>query len=519
MYIKRMTILYNIMYVNLFLTFGILYSSSFILFSNPICKFKKQFYLKDKFFPVFDEKTINIPHNNKLFNKLENSFFAQIGSNPKYTNDEDYHWFDGDGMIHGALFNNSMITYQNRWIQTKRLQTENKWKKKMYLYFGELKGINGILQILKFSFMTVLGFLPQSKGTANTAMLNWKNRIFALHEGDLPYELNISYDKLNISTIGRFNNYKNLYSTTAHPIIDKKRDLLYLYGYNNYDFLEGIFIFNSFDKDMKLIDHKNISLLNNGMTHDVGFTGSHIIIPDMPLKYDLNRIIHEKYPLYFDKENGKTRFGLFNIDTLEEPVWYYFKENFFIFHFSKVFRKNNEYIIYACVMDNLFMEDFVELENMHNDKHIIRGDIRLKEIRLNTLTNETRIIENKYLENLDVDFYYNLDFPIHSKENSKYVYCTIFNSATGYIKGYTRTDIHSNDFENTKPKVYLFDNEVYGNSEPQVVVIKDKEYLLSFTYDNSSSYISLIDVDNKEMESLEIPTRIPPGFHSIYFNT
>ena len=131
------------MMVSIFL-YLIMTSVSFNVFSSRICKPKRQFYLKDKFSPVFDEKTIKIFHNNKLFNKIQNSFFGQIGSNPKYTEDEDYHWFDGDGMIHGIYFNNSMLTYQNRWIQTTRFQIENKWKKKMYLYFGELKGLKGL---------------------------------------------------------------------------------------------------------------------------------------------------------------------------------------------------------------------------------------------------------------------------------------------------------------------------------------------------------------------------------------
>ena len=63
----------------------------------------------------------------------------------------------------------------------------------MYLYFGELKGLNGIYQIFKYVFMEILGFLPPAKGTANTALLNWENQLYALHEGDMPYNLNINY--------------------------------------------------------------------------------------------------------------------------------------------------------------------------------------------------------------------------------------------------------------------------------------------------------------------------------------
>tara|TARA_Y100000992_G_C20888720_1_gene315303 strand:- start:55 stop:540 length:486 start_codon:yes stop_codon:yes gene_type:complete len=161
------------------------------------------------------------------------------------------------------------------------------------------------------------------------------------------------------------------------------------------------------------------------------------------------------------------------------------------------------------------MEDFVELDNLHNEKHVIRGEIRLKQINIDATTNKTEILTNPYIENLDLDFYYNLDFPITSKINEKYVYCTIFDAALGYIKGYVK--INTDNFVDSKPEIFLFDKDVYGNSEPQTVIIDDVEHLLSFTNDETKSYISIINIENNIVESIEIPTRIPPGFHSIYF--
>jgi carotenoid cleavage dioxygenase-like enzyme len=363
--------------------------------------------------------------------------------------------------------------------------------------------------------MQFFKFIPEAKGTANTAMLKWKNRFFALHEGDMPYELNIDFNNLNISTLSRFN-VPNIFSTTAHPVIDKVRNLLYLYGYNNYDFLNGKFIFNIFNDKMEHIFQKNISLINNGMTHDVAFTGDHLIIPDMPLKYDFSRILQEKLPMFFDKEKGITRFGIFDLNTFKDPKWVHLDENIFIFHFSRAIKRAKDFIVYACVMDDLFMEDFVDLENVENEKHVIRGDIRLKEIRIDPDNNNTHINENQYIQNLDVDFYYNLDFPIISKLNPEIIYCTIFDSAAGFIRGYVKID--TSDFKNSKPEMFLFENDMHGNSEPQVVVIDNIEYILTFNNNNENSYISLIDIDNKNINSVKIPTRIPPGFHSIYYD-
>ena len=266
---------------------------------------------------------------------------------------------------------------------------------------------------------------------------------------------------------------------------------------------------------MDLLRQKNISLINNGMTHDISFTGDHIIIPDMPLKYDISRILKEKLPLFFDKKNGLTRFGVFNVNTLKEPRWFHFDENFFIFHFARSYETKNEFVIYACVMNDLFMEDFVDLENLENEKHILRGDIRLKEIRIDPNNNKTKITENEKIQDLGLDFYYNLDFPLVSKVDPRFVYCTIFDAAESYIRGYVKIDTQK--FRDAKPTVFLFDKEMHGNSEPQLTIIDDIEYILTFNNDNEKSYVSLIDIENKNISSVQIPTRIPPGFHSIYY--
>ena len=501
-----------VLYVSLFIK-----CFSYLGWSNRICRQHRQyrqprqFYLRDKFSPVLEESTIEIKHENEKFRKLKNRVFVQIGSNPKHMDDKDYHWFDGDGMVHGVFFNESSITYQNRWVRTKRFEVENKWNKKMYLYFGELKGMNGLMQILKFSLMEMFGILPQARGTANTAFLKWENRIFALHEGDMPYELEMNHQTFNISTKQRLE-YPSVHSTTAHPIKDKHRQLLYLYGYNNYDFAEGKFIFNVFDKEMNHVFQKNISLINNGMTHDVGFVNKYMIIPDMPLKYDISRIFNEELPLYFDRDGGITRFGIFDVESREEPKWYVFDKNFFIFHFSRVYKTHHGFSVFACAMDNLFMEDFVDLGNWNNKSRVIRGELRLKKLNIHTKTNKTEIIENEYINNLPVDFPYNLDFPVKSLKQKSKVYCTIFDSSTGYIRGYLKVD--TRNYRYAIPKIFLFDKECYGNSEPQVVIIDNVEYLISFVTREGKSFISLINVDTGKEEFENIPLRIPPGFHS-----
>ena len=128
---------------------------------------------------------------------------------------------------------------------------------------------------------------------------------------------------------------------------------------------------------------------------------------------------------------------------------------------------------------------------------------------------QIEIIENDKLQDLGLDFYYNLDFPLVSKLDPNFIYCTIFDAAEAYIRGYVKID--TSNFKDAEPVVFLFDKEMHGNSEPQLTVIEDVEYVLTFNNDDEKSYISLIDIENKNVSSVQIPTRIPPGFHSIYY--
>ena len=115
----------------------------------------------------------------------------------------------------------------------------------------------------------------------------------------------------------------------------------------------------------------------------------------------------------------------------------------------------------------------------------------------------------------DLKFLYNLDFPYTSKVNNKEIYCSIFDADDASMRGIVKVNI--DNFKNSTPNVFLFDKTTYGVAEFQPVIIDKKEYLLGFIEKKGKNHIALIDVMKKKIESIEIPARIPPGFHSIYF--
>ena len=165
-------------------------------------------------------------------------------------------------------------------------------------------------------------------------------------------------------------------------------------------------------------------------------------------------------------------------------------------------------------MDDLDMNDFIHLDN---PEYSIRGDLRLQKITCNKKTKTAKLEKNNYIEHLRIKYKYNIDFPIMSKTTPNLVYCTIFDACDGTIKALLKHDL---SHFHGKPVLYKLNN-LKICSEPSIVIIDEKEHLLSFTYDNkNNSYITLFDMtsDILEIESIKLPDniRVPPGFHSIY---
>jgi len=50
--------------------------------------------------------------------------YLRNGPNPIFPPRGRYHWFDGDGMVHGIEFHDGKATYRNRWIRTEAFDAE-----------------------------------------------------------------------------------------------------------------------------------------------------------------------------------------------------------------------------------------------------------------------------------------------------------------------------------------------------------------------------------------------------------
>ncbi|KAL2461247.1 Carotenoid 9 [Abeliophyllum distichum] len=120
-----------------------------------------------------------------------NGEFVRVGPNHKFAPVAGCHWFDGDGMIHGMRIKNGKATYVSRYVKTSRLKQEEFYGRAMFMKFGDLKGMFGLVMVNMQILRAKLKALDMSygNGTANTALAYHHGKLLALCETDKPCKL------------------------------------------------------------------------------------------------------------------------------------------------------------------------------------------------------------------------------------------------------------------------------------------------------------------------------------------
>ncbi|MGB8699191.1 MAG: carotenoid oxygenase family protein [Thermosynechococcaceae cyanobacterium] len=121
-----------------------------------------------------------------------------------------HHPFDGDGMVCAISFQDGGAVFRNRYVRTEGYVAESAAGKILYRgVFGTQKPGGWLANAFDLKF----------KNIANTNVLHWGDRLFALWEGGLPHELDPNtLETLGPSTLGKL--LKPTDPWSAHPRID-----------------------------------------------------------------------------------------------------------------------------------------------------------------------------------------------------------------------------------------------------------------------------------------------------------
>src|SRR5581483_10780168 len=263
-------------------------------------------YLQGNFAPVADEVTAtDLPVTGRLPVEL-NGLLLRNGPNPiTVENPATYHWFSGDGMVHGIeLQDGRALSYRNRGGRTDGAAAR----------LGEPTP-DGPTDVF-----------PMGSSVANTNVMAHAGRIFALVEVALPTEL-----RTDLTTVGRYDFDGRLRSPmTAHPKIDAATGEMLFFGYDIFG--PPWLRFHVVSADGELVRSEEIEIRGPAMVHDFAVTESHVVFFDLPVVFDMDLAAQGFFPFSWQPETYGARVGVMPRSGGGADVRWFDVEPCYVFH-------------------------------------------------------------------------------------------------------------------------------------------------------------------------------------------
>ena len=439
--------------------------------------------------PLDSENEINNPVIRGQIPKELNGTFYRNGPNPQYVYSENYHMFDGDGMIHAISFQQGKVRYQNRWIRTEKFLCERKAQKSL---FGGMRDFGVRDESAK----------QISPNTANTNVIWHHGRLLALNEGSLP--LAINPNDITQCELYTFNqNFDR--AMMAHPKIDPLTGELIFYSYLGPDFKYFIADLNG-----KIKWQNTFSMPFNCMMHDFAITENYTILPLFPLTWNFQRILQNETVIKWEPQLN-TRFAIIPRYGKNNDIIWFEDEAALGFHVVNAREENGSLILEMVLMDDI-PKDIIAFEddNAYYPNYLTRFTFDLKKKQVKK-------------EKLDHN---NVEFPRIDERFTGRVYRHAYMNATidKQLKHHFDSIVHY-DVKTHQKKIQHFGKGAYP-LEP-IFVPRSKAanegdgFLLSYVYRETQnrSDLAILDarrVDDKPIAVIELPHRVPFGFHGCW---
>lgn len=431
-------------------------------------------FLSGNFAPVAEETTARDLRVTGSIPRELNGRFLRIGPNPiKQPDPERYHWFTGNGMVHGLRLRDGKAEwYRNRYVRDDQVTAARNLPRTP----GPRHGM--------------------AEGVANTNVIGHAGRTWAIVEaGNLPVELDYELNTVTMSTFdetlpGGF---------TAHPKRDPATGELHAVVYYwEWDYLQYVVVGTN-GRVRRLV---NVPVPGKPMVHDCAITDRYAVLFDLPVTFDLQAAMEGAFPYFWDNNYG-ARVGLLpregdasDVRWIDVPLCY-------------VFHPLNAYDL----PDGKVVLDVIRHERMFDRDKLgpTEGPPALERWTLDPATNTTRTerIEDRGHE-----------FPRHDERRIgkpiRYGYTAAFGGEA------THGPLYKHDLERRSTEVHqegkdrLFLEPVFVPRTADAA--EDDGWILAYVYDarrNASDVVIVAaqDFTAPPVATIHLPVRVPFGFH------
>ncbi|NJM19501.1 MAG: 9-cis-epoxycarotenoid dioxygenase [Richelia sp. SM1_7_0] len=442
-------------------------------------------FLDGNFAPVREEITAD---DLKIIGELPpdlSGMFVRNGPNPQWNPKGQYHWFDGDGMLHGVRISDGKASYRNRYVRTKGWQIEQEAGKALW---------SGLLEPPQMDNPHGGAF----KNVANTALVWHAGQFLALWEGGAPHAIKIP----ELDTSSEFTYNTQLKSAfTAHPKVDPITGEMMFFGYS---FAPPYLHYSIVSPQGELLKTVPIELPMGVMMHDFAITANYTIFMDLPMTFNPVRMQKGEPGMMFEKDRA-SRFGIVPRHGDNNDIRWFEAPACFVWHTLNAYEQGDEIILLACRLNsiNIFATEDIESDGEDNASRLHRWRFNLKDgsVREETLddaASEFPRVNDNFLG-----------------QPTRYGYAG--KMAQNAFDGVIKYDLHSG-----KSQTHEFGK---GRCGGEAVFVprrngsgEDEGWVMTFVYDSAEDTSELVIVDAQDMTSepvarVLIPQRVPYGFH------
>jgi len=418
------------------------------------------------------------------------------------------HWFDGQAMLHAFGVDAGRVSYANRWLRTKQLESIERDGKLAYTEFGT-DPCRSIFKRMALLFNPRAGITDN--GVVNIVRLGEEH--LAVTESPLP----IRFDRETLETMGRPEWADEIPGllTTAHPH-GENGELI------NYALELGVvnrcYRFYTLAPGGKPRQAAEMKVHEPAYVHSFGLTERFLVLGEFPYVVNpldmVRSMVGKPFMEHFRWEPDRgTRFHLFDRRTgrlertFEAPPA-------FCFHHVNAFEDGDEVVVDACVYDDPSIVEALYL------KRILAGDRgsasppRLWRYRLDLASGSS------WDEQLtDIPFELpRIDYARRNGRPYRYTYGVSANDPGDWFNVLAKVDVSDGSFDlwhepGCYPSEPVFVRDPGSDDE-------DGGVALSVVLDSSSgrSFLLVLDAGTwQELARAEAPQHVPFGFHGQFF--
>jgi carotenoid cleavage dioxygenase len=451
-------------------------------------------FLENNFAPVQEEITADaLPVAGKLPAELD-GLFVRNGPNPQFPPRGNYHWFDGDGMLHGVRIRGGKASYRNRYVRTAGWGEERQAGEALYRGLTDPPTVQA-----RTAKMTM-------KNTANTALVWHDGKLLALWEGGDPHAIKVP----GLETVGPFNfNGKLKHPFTAHPKVDTVTGEMCFFGYRL--FTAPYVFYGVINFLGELVHSVPVDVHRPVMMHDFAITERYSIFMDLPETFSMDRAVRGQMPFRFEPEFG-ARFGVLpRMGQRNEIKWFQAKPCY-VFHTLNAYEEGDEVVLLACRM-NEFPGSLMG-GNVNSEGGIVKqASPFLYRWRFNLKTGKTT---EGPLDDVASEFPRIHDGYLGRKTRYGYAAREGGDMLSGLIK-YDLAKGTSETHEYGKGRMGgegVFVPRPGGSEE-------DDGWLVNYVYDQATNRSEMVVVDARDFQAkpvarVMLPARVPYGFHGTW---